>query len=612
MEKNKVDEKIFHRKFFKKHLNELGVFLCPFNRFFKLYIYKHLKQIIFTLLLMVVVSLLTALIAYLVGPTINKVFVEKNKTLLYCVCLVLVCLYFVKTLATYIQEVCLKVLCTRVATDIHTDMLKKVVKMPMKDVDKTPSGQIVTVFLNDIINIGNASKELFVMFFRDFITVVFLIFVVFYNDWLLAMVGFCVYPFVFVPLSKVSKSVRSSFAQEQNLLQTLTAKLTDILNGIKTIKTYNTETLETNKIKTLLIQYAKTSIVFIKKTTLASPLMELGCGLSIALIIFVGGYRIINKQCDIGCFFSFFTSLIMVHRPARRLAGVRFELQSCYVSLNRVFSFIDGLQTEDLTTGLAPDMCNATIKFENVNFNYCADNNTENDDTKSTLYDVNLEIKPRSKIAFVGFSGCGKSTLISLLLKLYDCNGGKILIDGIDIKDISSSFLRRNIAYVGQDNFLFDDTIKNNILYGSKKQNTEADIQKAVQFAQINFLSNLEHGIEERVGCGGNRLSTGQKQRITIARAVVKDSPIVVFDEATSALDATTECEVRNAIFTEMKSKTVIIVAHRLSTIVGCDKIYVMENGRIVESGTHTQLLASNGLYKHLWNDLNNNSKEQK
>ncbi len=276
------------------------------------------------------------------------------------------------------------------------------------------------------------------------------------------------------------------------------------------------------------------------------------------------------------------------------------------ISLNRVFSFVDGLQTEDLNTGLTPDVNNATIKFDNVNFNYYG-NTTENNDTKKTLHDINIEIKPHEKIAFVGFSGSGKSTLANLLLRLYSCDSGVISINGVDINNISLSYLRNNIAYVGQDNFLFDDSIRNNMLYGSQKQITETDIEKAIRFAQINFLSSSICEINEGIGCDGGKLSAGQKQRIAIARAVIKDSPIVIFDEATASLDATTEYEIRNAIFTEMKDKTVIIIAHRLSTIVGCDKIYVMENGNIVESGTHDRLLANGGLYRRFWNNLNDN-----
>ena len=297
----------------------------------------------------------------------------------------------------------------------------------------------------------------------------------------------------------------------------------------------------------------------------------------------------------------------MVHRPARSLAGMNIKMNMCAGSLDRVFSFIDKLKTENLREGIEPDLNNAVIKFDNVNFDYVKSVNGETENT--TLRNINFEIQPNTKVAFVGLSGSGKSTIMNLLTRLYKYDTGIISINGVNINDISLSYLRSKIAYVGQDNFLFDDTVRSNILYGSNDNITQENIENTMKKAQIDFLGDYASGLNEMVGFNGGRFSTGQKQRIAIARALIKDAPIIIFDEATSALDAQTEHAIRDSVFENLDGKSVIIVAHRLSSIVNCDKIYVMQEGKIIEEGTHKQLLELDGLYKHLWNSLNDDSE---
>ena len=578
-------------------------------RFFKEYVRKYIIYIIASVIFMIIVASLTSAIAFVVGPLINKVFVEKSATLLYASCLLLIGLYLAKTICAYLQEVCLKTMVAKIMSDLRLKLFNKVIRMPMKNKDKVPSGSVVTIFFTDILMISGSAQELFVTAIRDFLTVVFLAFVVIYNDWMLAIVAICAYPFVFVPLAKSSKSAKVKYTMGQDCVQDLSAKISDVENGIKTIKSYNTENIEARNVKRLLLQFTRIMIDYSKKLALASPAMELACGLSMVFIIFVGGKRIIAGTSDIGSFFSFLTALIMVHRPARSLAGIKIKTNMTCGALERVFSFEDSLVVEDLDNGLKPNMLNPTIKFENVNFNY-SDRDEEGE--IKILQNINMEIKPNSRVALVGMSGSGKSTLASLLFRLYERDSGVISINDIDIKDIAISHLRKNIAYVGQDNFLFDDTVRNNILYGASSMQTEEDLYKAVSVAQVNFLQDTDNGINENVGYNGSRFSMGQKQRIAIARAIIKDAPIVIFDEATSALDATTETAIRDAIFENMKNKTTIIIAHRLSTIVNCDAIYVMEGGRIVEFGKHKELLLKNGLYKHLWDNFSNGFQEQK
>ena len=591
-----------YRKFYTK--------LYLIFKLYNLYVKKYLLNIIISVCLMVVVALLTSCIAYIVGPIINKIFVDKNKSLLIVICFTLILIYIVKSVCAYIQTVCLQTVIENIIMDIRVNLFDKIIKMPMKNFDDTQNGKIMSVFLNDVDGIGSSIEELFVTAIRDFITVFFLVVLVFYNNFLLATVSFCIYPIIFVPLKKITSSVEEIFKKKQEYLQMLSAKLVDVTNGIKTIKSYNTEHTEVHRMKHLLLALKKVILNVARKKALLSPSVELASGLSVSLVIFIGGWQIINGYSDVGKFFTFFTALVMAHRPARSLSGVGLKLRNCLVHLERVFSFTDKLTVEDFEHGEKPNIANSVIKFEHVCFNYSINNGMKmkNKDC-SILSDISLEIKPRQKIALVGLSGSGKSTIVALLMRLYDCLSGQISIGNLDIHDINLSYLRNNISYVGQNNFLFDDTIKNNILYGTigKSRNNVA-LPDAIKDAQIDFLSDLVYGVSEYVGYNGSRFSLGQQQRIAIARAIVKNAPIVVFDEATSALDANTEKAIRDMIFNKMKDKTVIIIAHRLSTVVDCDNIYVMEKGRIVESGTHDQLLNGNGvgIYKCLWANLNN------
>ena len=394
-------------------------------------------------------------------------------------------------------------------------------------------------------------------------------------------------------------------------MQKLTDRLTDVINGTKTIKSYNNELLEICKMNKLLISFIKSSLNIIKKKAKVSPSVEFASGLSLSFVIFVGGWQVISGYSDVGSFFSFFTALIMAHRPARSLSSVGVDFVLCSELLQRVFSFMKSINIEVLDKGSKPDLTKPTIKFENVNFSY---NNSidkhGNDGRFSAIHNVNIEIKPKQKVAFVGVSGSGKSTIVDLLTRLYDCSEGRITINGEDVKNMALSYLRKSVACVRQDNFLFNDTVENNILYGSEdKKNDSKFILEAMKFAQIDFLSS-NHGVEENVGRGGCRFSFGQRQRIAIARAVVKDAPIMIFDEATSALDLETERKIYDVIFNKMQDKTIIIVAHRLSTIVNCDVIYVVNDGEIVEQGTHEQLLSNlQGFYKSLWQNLDAEKK---
>lgn len=590
----------------KKFFNNIFYTLDPFCCLYKRYIKKHIINIVLSVFLMIVIGVSTSCIVYIVGPFVNKVFVEKNKNQLVFICIILISLYAVKTLCCYFQTICLRFLCEKIIMEIRADVFKKVVKMPMKEFNCVQNGKVVSIFLDNSNRIGDGVERLLTALFRDFVTVVFLFAIVVYNNFILAIFSLFVYPVIFVPLRKIKAMIVDKFTTNQDCLQVLTDKLTDVVAGMKTIKSYNNEFLEICKMNKLLIFFMKSSLNVVKKKAKVSPSVEFASGLSLSFVIFVGGWQVISGYSDVGSFFSFFTALIMAHRPARSLSSVGVDFVLCSTLLRRVFSFMETVNTEVLDRGSKPDLTNPTIKFKNVGFSYNNDADKQESNSRfSAIYNVNLEIKPRQKIAFVGVSGSGKSTIVDLLIRLYDYQEGEITINGENIKNIALSCLRKNIACVRQDNFLFNDTVESNILYGSEdKKNDLKFINKAMELAQVDFLSP-DVGIKENVGRGGSCFSFGQQQRIAIARAIVKDAPVVIFDEATSALDLETERKIYDVIFNKMQDKTIIIVAHRLSTIVNCDVIYVVNNGMIVEQGTHEQLLMSEqGFYKNLWQNL--------
>ena len=590
----------------KKFFNNIFYTLDPFYYLYKKYIKKHIMSIVFSVFLMIIIGVSTSGIVYIIGPFVNKVFVEKDKHQLILICFVLISLYAIKALCCYFQTICLRFLCEKVVMEIRVDIFKKIIKMPMKEFNCTQNGKIVSIFLDNANRIGDGVERLFTALFRDFVTVVFLFAIVVYNNFILAIFSLFVYPVIFVPLRKIKSMIIDKFNTNQDCLQVLTDKLTDVIAGMKTIKSYNNEFLEICKMNKLLVSFIKSSLNIIKKKAKVSPLVEFSSGLSLSFVIFVGGWQVINGYSDIGSFFSFFTALIMAHRPARSLSSVGVDFVLCSTLLRRVFSFIKTVNVEVLNQGNKPDLTKPTIKFKNVGFSYNNDTDEQESGSRfSAVRGVSLEIKPKQKIAFVGSSGSGKSTIVDLLIRLYDYQEGEITINGEDIKNIALSHLRKNIACVRQDNFLFNDTVESNVLYGSEdKKNDLNFINKAIELAQIDFLSS-NNGIKENVGRDGSCFSFGQQQRVAIARAIVKDAPVVVFDEATSALDLETERKIYDVIFNKMKDKTVIIVAHRLSTIVNCDVIYVVSNGMIVEQGTHEQLLSNEqGFYKNLWQNL--------
>ena len=556
-------------------------------RFFKEYIKPHIKIVCVAIVLMIGEAMGTASTAYLAQPVIDKVFFNKDINKLFILSACILGSFGFKATCAYWKQVFLTLLETKIVANLQKSLFKKVIHFDMKHFDQNSVGKILNNFVTDIQNIKQALATIILNLGRDIFTMFFLIIIIFYQNWQMACFCFVGLPIVFVPLSKISQKLRRFATLTKVESDTLTSHLNDSFSGIRIIKAYNGETEEMKTFDKITESIAKLSFKAVRKSAMSSPLMEFISAIAVIITLCYGGLQVINNEMTSGAFFSFLTALIMLQRPAKSLGGTGFLLHTAVIALEKVYSILDykniieNIEPNQKT----PSFANAKIEFKNVNFSY-VDNNSNSD---IVIKDFNLSIKTGSQIALVGSSGGGKSTIVSLLLRFYDVSEGVIEINGHNIKDIKIDHLRQNIAYVGQESFIFEDTVRNNILYGLKDI-TDTALNNAISESGADFINRLPFGLETCIKQQGS-LSGGQKQLISIVRAMLKNAPILILDEATSSLDNNTEKEIKIALERLAKNKTTIVVAHRLSTIINCDQINVVNDGRIVEYGSHNDLL---------------------
>jgi len=567
------------------------------NRFVKLYIYGHKRRILLVFLLMLIAAIMTGLTSYMIKPVVDKIMIQKNSNQVVTISLLLFLFFFIRAVASYYQRVTLNFIETHVVCDMQTSLFKKVIGMDMPNFDSISSGQIITYFTNDILAIKSAITAILVNLIREVLTIACLVIVMMYQNWRMSCVALIVFPLAILPLSRISKKLRKIAHNAQYQQEILAIHVNDVLSGIRTIKSYNGEDEEINYFNKIASRICNLSYESVKQGALSSPMMEVFGGVAIVATLIYGAHQVISGYTTPGKFTSFLYALFMLYRPAKSLTGTNNILQQALASMERVFKMFDRKNTVQYATGITKlDMHSSMIEFENVTFEYKIHNSVIK---RNILQGFNFVINSGEKVALVGPSGGGKSTVASLLMRFYDVTEGQLKIGSTNIKDIDVTHLRKNIGYVGQDVFIFEDTVKNNLLYGLHDITNE-HLEGAIKLANANFIFELPMGLETTVKDSGS-LSGGQKQLITIVRAILKNSPILILDEATSSLDNNLEREVRNAIQKLTIGKTVIIIAHRLSTIIECDKINVISNGSITEYGSHKQLLASNGLYTKLW-----------
>ena len=555
------------------------------KRLYKEYVKKHLKRIFIALVLSIIVAGSTAGIAWLLDPAVKKIFVEQNKAYAWLIPFLIVVAFSSKGLSLYLARINIIRVGQEVAGEIQKKISSNILLSDIQTLDNRHSGKYISNILFDANQVQNLVSTGVLNLIKDTFTVVALVSVMFYQNWKLSLFAILMMPLAGGLAKSLGKRMGKATSQAGESSGNLASFLSEIFKGSKMIRIYQKENYENLKAKKVIDDLVEKNIKIGSVLIRATPIMETLTGLMIAGFIIFSGKLIASGELGVNNFFSFLAAMMLAYQPIRSLATINMAAYQGAAAFKRISKIIDkDIQVKEIVGRPNLILKNSNIKFNNVGFKY------ETTDEKA-VKNINLDIKGNSMAAFVGHSGAGKSTIINLIPRFYDPQDGSIEIDNQNIKNISLSSLRKSLSMVSQDIILFDDTIKNNIAY-AKENATKNEILRACKFAAADeFIEKLPKGYDTVIGENGIRLSGGQKQRISIARAILKESPIILLDEATSSLDAESEEIVQNAINNLTKNKTTLVIAHRLSTIHNADKIFVMKSGSIINSGNHDFLI---------------------
>ena len=562
-----------------------------YNDYTKKYVKKIIVSVFFTLLL----AGSTSSVAYLLDPAIKQLFIEQEKNLILVIPGLIVLAFTIKAASLYIAKVIMIGVAVDVTKDIQFDVFSSILNADTKLIENKHSGQFISNISNDVGMITNLVSTGILNLFKDSLTLIGLLSVMFYQNWKLSLFAIIMIPIASIAAKSLGKRIGKVTNQQMRKAGILNSYLMEILKNHKLAKIFQRENYEQDRANKMIEDLKETSqkisVVFIRP----SPIMEVLTGIMIAILIYISAILISNNELEVSNFFSFLAAMMLAYQPVRSLATLNIGIHQGLVAAKRVLPVVD-LKNEIKDDQNLPNLniSNCKINFKNINFTY---NKTEN----TILSSINIEIKGGGMTALVGHSGAGKSTIMNLIPRFYDCDSGDILIDNQSIYKTNINSLRKNISLVSQETTLFDDTITNNIAY-AKLDASESEIKKASEdsFAS-DFIEKLPNKYNTIIGENGVRLSGGEKQRLSIARAMLKKSPIILLDEATSSLDAETENKIQNALTQLTKNKTTIVIAHRLSTVLNADKIYVIDAGRIVDEGNHEFLLSNSNVYKNFY-----------
>ena len=565
------------------------------KRLYKDYTKKYVNKILLSVFFTVLLAGSTSAVAYLLDPAIERLFIQQEKSFIYLIPALIVIAFAVKGSSLYMAKVIMIGVSEEVRKDIQIDMFDSLIKADTQLIDNKHSGKFVTNLSNDVGMITNLVSTAILNLFKDSLTLVGLLGVMFYQNWKLSLVAIIMIPLASTAARALGKRIGKVTTQQMNEAGALNTYLIEIFKNHKLTKIFQQEDYEKQRANKFISKLKEISRKIQEVIVRASPIMEFLTGIMIACLILISAKLISNGELEISNFFSFLAAMMLAYQPVRSLATLNIAVHQGLSGAKRVLPIID--EVPQISEKI--DYPNLSIKigqidFENIKFQY-------SEDEIQILNSINLSIPGKRMTALVGHSGAGKSTILNLIPRFYDANNGDIKIDDQSIYKCKIFSLRKNISLVSQDTTLFDDTIRNNISYANPEASTE-DIEEAARYSYAEeFINNLPDKYDTIIGENGIRLSGGEKQRLSIARAILKKSPIILLDEATSSLDAETESKIQKAINFLTKGRTTIVIAHRLSTILNSDKIYVIDKGRVVGEGKHDELLNNSDVYKNFY-----------
>ena len=572
-------------------MTDIEILKRLYRNYTKKYVNKILLSVFFTILL----AGSTSAVAYLLDPAIEKLFINQDKSLIYVIPALIVIAFAIKGVSLYLAKIIMISVSVEVQKDVQIDMFNSLIIADTKLVDNKHSGKFLTNLTNDVGMITNLISTAILNLFKDSLTLIGLLAVMFYQNWKLSIVAIIMIPLASIAARVLGKRMGKVTNQQMNEAGILNSYLIEIFKNHRLTKIFQKEEYEKDRANKFISKLKEISKKINEVLVRASPIMEFLTGIMIACLILISAKLIANEELEISNFFSFLAAMMLAYQPVRSLATLNLAIQQGLSGAKRVLPIIDEVpEVKDRKNAVNLNVNNGKINFDNVKFRY---SNQES----SILNSISLNLPGKKMTALVGHSGAGKSTILNLIPRFYNVDEGDIKIDDQSINNCTLFSLRKNISLVSQDTTLFDDTIKNNISYANLDA-TQKEIEEAAEYSFADeFISKLPKKYDTIIGENGVRLSGGEKQRLSIARAILKKSPIILLDEATSSLDAETEDKIQKAITFLTKGRTTIVIAHRLSTILNSDKIYVIDKGEVVGEGKHDDLLLQSNVYKNFY-----------